>query len=864
MKTTILKDVKKIIKNILFAALAALLVFSCIGFVACRQKPSDEVTEYKVTYVDITEDNKVLKTEDVAEGNKATVWTPEKEGYTFVQWYATPDMLHVFEFDKAIMQDTTVYGYFTSAAFEEDTRTFYILGSSSDENSVLYGTSYKLINETAQKLVKTDKNGSNEYSITLDLYLGDAFQIAINDSFENQRGYGYLDAAAAEGYFGVKPNFLDPNPRKADIVVERAGNYTFTLTTHPWSDAYETDHASYSEEKKENFNFNVEDTISFVRNGDPIVAPSDAPLEIYVKGAYITGWEHKTSQEYTMVYDAEKDVYTYSHEFVAGDSFMFYNFTKYLGEDNKWHNTLGSVCLNTDTVDKEQSDAEALELKPSTNIVAKKSGTYSFVYDRNTDKLTIKYDSAFTQGYTPADTWYISGSGITEPLKSSAFGNNLTDSQKLSKESAYLFKITLDLARGDLFQIVMNGSYGGQHGYANIIDPVKDNITYFALAGDGNNARVEVSGNYTLTLNLDKDTPLNDTITWVRNGDIIQTLPVAYDVFMKTQPDEGSTWIISERHSTGADGMKEGIVEFRAFFLAGKQFCFIYYAPGVKAEEVGSYFNPGMLISGAMIGTDGEYNDNFGIFENNFVCNVQGFYVMRIDFNGGEVKVDFVGYQEAMPEFEAVIKGPANDGTWDNSQRYASKNGKTEMILKLSKGEFGFTLYGDAMDPQYGDYVGFDKIGANGNANSLFTQPENGGNNIVCTVEGTYKIVIDYSTGAPVVDFYVPDWEVIVKGSAFEVGWNGTDRLPSFGSRFELEYDFIEGGEFGFAVFGDGADPKYGDFVGWKYMGKDGDANQFFSQQGNGNNIVCNKGGRYKIVIDFSGDDYVLDFYLVA
>ena len=683
MKTTILKDVKKIIKNILFAALAALLVFSCIGFVACRQKPSDEVTEYKVTYVDITEDNKVLKTENVAEGNKATVWTPEKEGYTFVQWYATPDMLHVFEFDKAIMQDTTVYGYFTSAAFEEDTRTFYILGSSSDENSVLYGTSYKLTNETAQKLVKTDKNGSNEYSITLDLYLGDAFQIAINDSFENQRGYGYLDAAAAEGYFGGKPNFLDPNPRKADIVVERAGNYTFTLTTHPWSDAYETDHASYSEEKKENFNFNVEDTISFVRNGDPIVAPSDAPLEIYVKGAYITGWQHKTSQEFTMVYDAEKDVYTYSHEFVAGDAFMFYNFTKYLGEDNKWHNTLGSVCLNTDTVDKEQSDAEALELKPSTNIVAKKSGTYSFVYDRNTDKLTIKYDSAFTQGYTPADTWYISGSGITEPLKSSAFGNNLTDSQKLSKESAYLFKITLDLARGDLFQIVMNGSYGGQHGYANIIDPVKDNITYFALAGDGNNARVEVSGNYTLTLNLDKDTPLNDTITWVRNGDIIQPLPVAYDVFMKTQPDEGSTWIISERHSTGADGMKEGIVEFRAFFLKGKQFCFIYYDPGVKAEEVGSYSNPGIVISGAMIGTDGEYNKNFGIFENNFICNVQGFYVMRVDFNGGEVKVDFVGYQEAMPEFEAVIKGPANDGTWNNSQRYASKNGKTEMILKL-------------------------------------------------------------------------------------------------------------------------------------------------------------------------------------
>ena len=178
-------------------------------------------------------------------------------------------------------------------------------------------------------------------------------------------------------------------------------------------------------------------------------------------------------------------------------------------------------------------------------------------------------------------------------------------------------------------------------------------------------------------MNLDAATPLGDTVTWVRNGDIVQELPVAYDVFMKTQPDEGSTWIISERHSTGTDGMAEGVVEFRAYFTAEKQFCFIYYEPGVPDDEVGSYFNPGMLVTGAMIGSDGAYNDNFGIFENNFVCEVAGFYIMRIDFNGGEVKVDFVGYQETMPEFEAVIKGPAYDGTWDNSDRFASENGRT-------------------------------------------------------------------------------------------------------------------------------------------------------------------------------------------
>ncbi len=854
-------------KKWLVALLAALLVLACIGTVACSDG-GEEVTKYTVTYVDITDNNKTLKTEDVAAGDKATEWEPEKEGYTFVEWYATPDMIHVFDFNNVITQDTTVYGYFAAETFEEDTRSFYILGSSSDENSVLYGTNYKIGDESAQKLTKAEKTGVNEYTITLDLYLGDTFQFAINDDFENQRGFGYFDEAAADGYFEGKPNFLDPNPRKADVVVEQAGNYTLTLTTHPWSDEYETTHASYTEEEKENFNFNVEDTVTFVRNGDPVVAPSDAPLEIYIKGAYITGWGHDTSAEYTMTYDEENDVYTYSHEFVAGDAFMFYNFTKYLGDDGEWHNTLGSISLNTDTIDQENSDVEYLDLTQG-NITVTASGTYSFVYDRNTNSLVVTYDPTFTEGYTPADTWYVSGSGITEPLKSSAFGNNLTDAQKLEKIDNYTYEITLDLARGDLFQIVMNSSYGGQHGFADIVEPVKDGETYFALAGDGNNARVEVSGNYTLTLNLDDETPLDDTVTWVRNGDIVQELPVAYDVFMKTQPDEGSTWIISERHSTGTDGMAEGVVEFRAYFTAEKQFCFIYYEPGVPDDEVGSYFNPGMLVTGAMIGSDGAYNDNFGIFENNFVCEVAGFYIMRIDFNGGEVKVDFVGYQETMPEFEAIIKGNALEVGWDGSERVQSSGAKVEMIVEfiktgeetLTDGQFGFSWWDDSTTTGIGNWIGVANIGTSGDANSLFVSDKDT-NNFVASVTGTYKVVIDMSSGTPVVDFYSPDWEVIVKGTAFDVGWDGT-RLPVFGNRFELEYEFIEEGEFGFTIYGKTVTNQFGDYVNWAYLGTSGDANGNFSSP-SGNNIVCDVGGTYKIVIDFSGDEYVVDFYLVA
>ena len=168
------------VKKWLVALLAALLALACIGAVACAGG-GEEGTKYTVTYVDITADNATLKTEEVEAGGKATEWTPTKEGYNFDDWYATPDMLHEFDFDSAINQNTTVYGYFTLDTFEEDTRDFYILGTSSDENSVLYGTNYKIGDESAQKLTKAEKTGVNEYTITLDLYLGDTFPFASND-----------------------------------------------------------------------------------------------------------------------------------------------------------------------------------------------------------------------------------------------------------------------------------------------------------------------------------------------------------------------------------------------------------------------------------------------------------------------------------------------------------------------------------------------------------------------------------------------------------------------------------------------------------------------------------------------------------
>ena len=850
-------------RTLLLIVLAAILSLSCIGFVACG-RDDDKGTEYTVTYVDITDENKTLKTEKVAEGGKATEWEPVKEGYTFVEWYATPDMIHVFDFNNAITQDTTVYGYFAEDIFEEDTRSFYILGSSDEGSSVLFNTAWKVKDEAKQKLTKSDKTGVNEYSITVDLYLGDLFQFAINSEFQNQRGFGYIVDPGE--YMTESKNYLNPNERVSNIAVAQPGNYTLTLITHPWSDLYDTENSAYTEANKENYNYNVEDTITVVRNGDPTVAPSTEPLTIHVKGSYITGWNHDTSEEYTMTYDAEKDVYIYSHEFVSGDSFMFYNFLEVDGQVTG----LGSVNINSSCVDTEKSDVEHLDLTGG-NIGTKDNGTYSFEYDRNTNKVIVTYDETYTGSYVPGDTWYVAGSGITEPLKSSSFGNNLTDAQKFTKgEDAHTFVMTLDLAPGDMFQVVANKNYAMAHSYSDIVEPGEGKDATFTLAGD--NIRVEKAGNYTLTLTLDPVSPVGDTITWVRNGDIVQELPVAFDVFMKKSPETGTEWTISDRHSTGTDGMAEGVVEFRTYFSVDQKFCFIYYDPGVPDEEVGSHNNPGMLITGLMKGTAGQYNANFGVEENDFLCNVAGFYVIRVDFTSGAPIVDFVEYQENVPEFEAIIKGNALEVGWDGSEKVQSSEAKVEMIVEfiktgaenLSDGQFGFAWWDESTTTSHGNWIGVANIGTKGNANSLFVSADDA-NNFVASVTGTYKVVIDMSTGTPVVDFYEPDWQVIIKGTAFDVGWSGSDRLPVFGNRFELEYEFIEGGEFGLTVYGEGADPKYGDYIGWAYLGTSGDANEFFSQQaGGGNNIICNKGGTYKIVIDFSGDEYVLDFYLVA
>ena len=218
------------------------------------------VGEHTVTFYD-ADGTTVLDTVTVADGETVAETTPQKDGYTFVGWYVNPQMSRGYDFSSKVTEDLSLYAGFVS--YQEDTREFYIVGSG--ESEVLAESNWGAVVGDAQKFTKTENAEANEYTLTIDLEAGDQFQFAINGSWEDQRGYGYLDTDSLDGtqYLKCASGLGDANPKKSNIEVAVAGTYTFTLTTYPAEDQYETEDEYYTEDTKENFNINPYDTVTW-------------------------------------------------------------------------------------------------------------------------------------------------------------------------------------------------------------------------------------------------------------------------------------------------------------------------------------------------------------------------------------------------------------------------------------------------------------------------------------------------------------------------------------------------------------------------------------------------------------------------
>ena len=132
--------------------------------VMTEQKPEAEQTAHVVTFYD-ADGKTVLETKEVEDGACAEEYVPEKEGYTFAGWFATPQMSHKFDFTTAITADTDIFAGFVS--YQEDTRKFAIVGSGT--SPVLLESNWGAVIGDAQTLTKEVDPDANVYTITLDL-----------------------------------------------------------------------------------------------------------------------------------------------------------------------------------------------------------------------------------------------------------------------------------------------------------------------------------------------------------------------------------------------------------------------------------------------------------------------------------------------------------------------------------------------------------------------------------------------------------------------------------------------------------------------------------------------------------------------
>ncbi|MDD6481019.1 MAG: InlB B-repeat-containing protein [Lachnospiraceae bacterium] len=372
---------------------AIVLAGGVIGIAGCgtteTQQEETEAADQKVaevctvTFYD-ADGTTVLNTVEVENGGLVEEYVPEKDGYTFAGWYATPQMSHKFDFTQAITGDTELFAGFVS--YVEDTRSYSIVGSGT--SPVLLESNWgKTIGE-AQTMTKEDVDGENVYTITLDLEEGDEFQFAIDSSWNDQRGYGYLDTISLDGtdYFQNSGSLGEASTKRSNIKCAVAGNYTFTLTTYPGEDEYETDNANYSEKNKEAFNINPYDVITWTYNGESISSGEEKQVNYYIKGAEITGWEDVYSDETKFV---EKDgIYTLTVDLTEGDEFMFTSMVT-VGENS----SVGTEYIRYTNI--AEDDTESLGCVTGTesaNLVAKQAGSYTFTYDPATQILTVSFE----------------------------------------------------------------------------------------------------------------------------------------------------------------------------------------------------------------------------------------------------------------------------------------------------------------------------------------------------------------------------------------------------------------------------------------------------------------------------------------
>lgn len=547
------------LKKLGFCMAAAMVLTLSLGIAAAC---TDGEEGYTVTFYDGTT---VITTRDVEAGGTVAEFEPsdvgyEKEGYNFSGWYATSDFTHDWSFETAIEQDTNVYSMWASS--QQDTRQWLIAGSSSAGGPLAaIGWNGGPI-EGADGNILTKTEGKNEFTITINLYVGDQFQFCIQD----ENGVWNTDDAngggARGGQYLIENEYMSApgtglGDGQVNITVSVSGNYTLTLTT----DAVDKNVGS----------------ITVVRNGDaPAVTVDRSDYTWYIYGNSAaetsaqsvlagTNWGANVESLQYSAYemfktsDNEPDgtgIWMQTWTLAAGDEFLLAYCT--LKEEGGISAQDGTMFYYPDIDEFNGEDAAFKKADGmGSNIVVVEGGTYTFTLTVTLDSATNTLEGSIevektADILTSDQTWKVLGGRLsyaqaTDPEtgnltidesayngKTSVFANNnfgvgskvqqLTAVSSPAAGMAREYEITLDLVEGDYFYfcipVAIHAPYREDTYYTPAFTSklaVAENLPAGVVSdwawGNGGNFLCTQAGSYTFKVSVAADGALALTVT---------------------------------------------------------------------------------------------------------------------------------------------------------------------------------------------------------------------------------------------------------------------------------------------------------------------------------------------------------------
>ncbi|MCH5155651.1 MAG: InlB B-repeat-containing protein [Clostridiales bacterium] len=560
--------------------------------------------KYTVTFYDGTT---VLSTQEVAKGETAVkpATNPDKQGYDFVRWCATPTYSQVFDFNAPITANTKVYAGFRSTA--PDDHTWYLAGKSS--TSALFAESgdfKEFKGDDADSLpasitLEKDQNKGNKFTFTADFYVEDKFQIlnTVDGWGDKQIGYGYMTPElystenTAPFYFG---GGLSGVNKTADILVGQSGNYTLTLMVDTEGKLTE---------------------LSYERNGDAAEVSSDY-THYYIKGENITAWEDMYNDATKMRQNGDK--YTLEIYLKQNDQFMFISKQSVDGQITSGPNI---------KADKLTEASKAFVDGTNENITAKAAGTYTFVYDATAETLSVTFDAEKTP--KQYDYYFDGKFGDVN------WGDYQSDPDtfKLTANNGVYTYTAVTLAADD--EIVIRSYDAGTEtlGWDNMATTYNFeylNKTSDAFVNNSGNIKVVTAGTYDVTF---------DSYSKMIKITIHNDSPDIYDIYLKgagltnsagTQsPTDWNHGFAEEwRMVLNSD---ETAYEITVTITAGDGNRF-----GLALYDKGATSGNGSYIGVSALGTDGDANDKFGT-SGDFTCTTTGKYKIVYTIATGKVDI---------------------------------------------------------------------------------------------------------------------------------------------------------------------------------------------------------------------------------